>query len=93
MVARPHRRASGHSNQAKQWPKFILNAIFLTPSSYLHFTGHESLRRRESERGITGGEGAEPEILFSLLYYQIFIRAPNRPYCRAQISDFYVVTT
>jgi hypothetical protein len=29
---------------AKQWPKFILNAIFLTPSSYLYSVEHESLR-------------------------------------------------
>jgi hypothetical protein len=25
-----------------QWPKFILNAIFLIPSYYLYFTEHES---------------------------------------------------
>jgi hypothetical protein len=60
---------------------------------YLRLTGRESRRRRESGREITGGEGAEPVILFSLLYYQTFIRASDRPICRAQISDFYVVTT
>jgi hypothetical protein len=42
---------------AEQWPKFILDAIFLTPNSYLHFTEHESQRRRRSRPGITGGEG------------------------------------
>jgi hypothetical protein len=42
---------------AEQWPKFILNAIFLTPSSYLHSTEHESRRRHESERGVADGEG------------------------------------
>jgi hypothetical protein len=39
------RGTSGHGNRAEQWPEFILNAIFLTPSSYLHFTEHESQRR------------------------------------------------
>jgi hypothetical protein len=57
MVARPRRRATGHDNRAKQWPKFILNAIFLTPSSYLHFAGDESWHQHESERRVTGGEG------------------------------------
>jgi hypothetical protein len=42
---------------AEQWLKFILNAIFLTPSSYLHSAEHESRRWRESGRGVTGGEG------------------------------------
>jgi hypothetical protein len=42
---------------AEQWPKFILNAIFLTPSSYPHSAEHESRCRREFERGVAGGEG------------------------------------
>jgi hypothetical protein len=42
---------------AEQWPKFILNTIFLTPSSYLHSAEHESRCRHESERGVAGGEG------------------------------------
>jgi hypothetical protein len=40
----------------EQWPKFILNAIFLIPSKYLYLTEHESQRHRRSRRGITGGE-------------------------------------
>jgi hypothetical protein len=42
---------------AEQWPKFILNTIFLTPSSYLHSADHDSRRRCESEHGVTGSEG------------------------------------
>jgi hypothetical protein len=34
--------------EAEQWLKFILNAIFLTPSSYLHSAEHESRRWRVS---------------------------------------------
>jgi hypothetical protein len=41
----------------EQWPKFILNAIFLTPSSYMHSAEHESRRLCESERGVAGHEG------------------------------------
>jgi hypothetical protein len=41
----------------EQRPKFILNTIFLTPSSYLHSAEHKSWRWRESERGVAGGEG------------------------------------
>jgi hypothetical protein len=43
--------------RVEQWPKFILNTIFLTPSSYPHSTEHESRRRREFERGVASGEG------------------------------------
>jgi hypothetical protein len=32
--------------EAKQWPKIILNAIFLTPSSYLYSVEHEAQGRR-----------------------------------------------
>ena len=35
---------------AEQWPKFILNAIFPTPSSYQYSIEHES------EHRVTGGE-------------------------------------
>ena len=34
----------------EQWPKFILNAIFLIPSNYLYFI------ENESRCGITGSE-------------------------------------
>jgi hypothetical protein len=40
----------------EQWPKFILNAIFLIQSNYMYFTKHELQRHRRSRRGITGGE-------------------------------------
>jgi hypothetical protein len=42
--------------RVEQWPKFILNAIFLIPSNYLYFTEYESQRHHRSRRGITGGE-------------------------------------
>jgi hypothetical protein len=56
--------------RAKQWPEFIHDAIFLTFKSYLHPTEHGSQRRRGSWREVTGGEGAESGIMFSLLYNQ-----------------------
>jgi hypothetical protein len=57
----------GTRNRAKQWPKFILNAIFLTPSSYLHFTEHNSQRWRGSRVELTGGMfTASEDLLFTV---------------------------
>jgi hypothetical protein len=48
---------------AEQWPKFILNAIFLTPSSYLHSTEHESRHRANPSAGSSAARGTEPKDL------------------------------
>jgi hypothetical protein len=67
MVARPRRRASGHGNRAKQWPKFILNAIFLTPIVICTPPGTNRGTGANPSTGSPAARGAEPEILFSLL--------------------------
>ena len=53
----------------EQWPKFILNAIFLTPSSYLYSVEHKSwhlarIRARGRRR-----RGSLNQKIFSLLYH------------------------
>jgi hypothetical protein len=39
-----------------QWPKFILKAIFTTSSNYQYSVEHESHRRRQWRRKVTGGD-------------------------------------
>ena len=36
----------------EQWPKFILKAVFTTPSNYQYSIEHESHRRHQSQRKI-----------------------------------------
>jgi hypothetical protein len=55
--------------------KFIHDGIFSPEDRYLCLIGRESRRRRESERMITGGEGAEPEIFLQTLYHQDLIQS------------------
>jgi hypothetical protein len=40
----------------EQWPKFILKAIFTTPSNYEYSVEHKSHCRRQSRRKVTGGD-------------------------------------
>jgi hypothetical protein len=46
----------GTVTEQLQCPIFISCPRSFTPRSYPHATGHESQRRRESGRGVTGGE-------------------------------------
>jgi hypothetical protein len=41
---------------------------------------------------VTGGEGAKLVICFSYCTMVVTIRVYDRPFCRAQISNFHVMT-
>ena len=55
---------------AKQWPKFILNTIFLTPSGYLYSVEHELWRLARIRAWGRRRRGSLNQKIFSLLYHQ-----------------------
>jgi hypothetical protein len=56
--------------EVEQWPKFIFNAIFLTPSSYLYSVEHESRRLARIRARGHRRRGSLNQKIFSLLYHQ-----------------------
>jgi hypothetical protein len=56
MAARPRRRQVDTVTERLQCPIFISCQRSFTPRCYQSATGHESQRRRESGRRVTGGE-------------------------------------
>jgi hypothetical protein len=56
----------------KQWLKFIHKVIFTTPTNYQYSVEHESHRRRQSRRKITGGDIQWIGDIFSALYHGNF---------------------
>jgi hypothetical protein len=81
-------RQGGMVARVKQCPEHIPNAIFLTPSSYMHFTEHESQRRRRSRREITGGDTLNLVIFVRSLYHGDLIQTPDKASFRVLISNF-----
>jgi hypothetical protein len=77
----------------KHWLKFIRKAIFTTPSNYQYSVEHESHRRRQSRRKITGGD-----IQWIWGYFQCTVpweflfEAPDRAKESVEIFHFYVGT-
>jgi hypothetical protein len=60
----------------KQWLKFIHKAIFTNPSNYQYSVEHESHRRQQSRRKITGDDIQWIGDISSALYHQLLIRSP-----------------
>jgi hypothetical protein len=66
--------ASGYNGHGGTVSQAHPQRPIFTEDRYPRSTGHESRRRHESEREISGGEGAEPVILFSHYTMVITIR-------------------
>jgi hypothetical protein len=68
----PRRRASGYGDRAVRCPKLIHGEDLLTADRDPHLRGHESQRRRESERGGQRRRDSVHLRSSSVLYHQSF---------------------
>ena len=76
----------------EQWPKFILKAIFTTPSNYQYFVEHESQRLARIRAHGRRRRGSLNQQTFCYCTIKNCFSCSDRAICRSICFKFHVVT-
>jgi hypothetical protein len=76
----------------EQWPKFILKAIFTTPSNYQYSIEHESQRLARTRAHGHRRRGSLNQQIFCYCTIKNCFSRSDRANCSAQSTKFHVIT-
>jgi hypothetical protein len=92
ILSEPAMSQANTATEVEQWPKFILKAIFTTPSNYQYYVGHESQRLARILAYGRRRRGSLNQRIFCYCTVKNCFSRSDRANCSAQFSKFHVIT-